>query len=246
MQPSDKQPFCLADFQPFLKELTEMEDPSVLIGGMAVAAWADVHLELPEHPLFDLPIYSKDVDLRGRKATSALLAGTMFTSGAEIRGQVAATRKNAPHMGRVYAISLFWRGRHTSIEVLERLPGLDTSLEDKPQGASLLIRSGLTVLDPCSLFICKLHAANSRPAGQAGNDVKHLAILARVIPRFLAKLRAVVVPEYDGKEDAERLLKKIEACESGLDVFKIPLATAEKARLIEALSEHLAWDSGQS
>ncbi len=81
MQPSDKQPFCLADFQPFLKELTEMEDPSVLIGGMAVAAWADVHLELPEYPLFDLPIYSKDVDLRGRKATSALLAGTMFTSG---------------------------------------------------------------------------------------------------------------------------------------------------------------------
>jgi hypothetical protein len=179
------------------------------------------------------------VDLRGQKVTSAFLAETMFREGAEIRGRVAATRKNAPHMGRVFAVSLFWKGKRTSIEVLERLPGLDTGIDDEPQGSALVLRSGLSVLDPCSLFICKLHAANTRPEGQAGNDVKHLAILARVIPRFLAKLRSVTVPGYDGKEDARRLLLKIEACEAGRDVFTIPMSAEELALLVEALRLHL-------
>lgn len=239
MQPSDQQPFCLADFRPFLQALTEQEDQSVLIGGMAVSAWADVHLELSEADFFDLPIYSKDVDFRGQKVTSALLSQTLVMDGAQIQGRVSATRKNAPHMGRVFAVSLIWKGRRTSIEVLERLPGLDSGIEDDPQGTPMITQGGLSVLDPCSLFICKLHAANTRPAGQAGNDVTHLAILARVIPRFLAKLRAVVVPEYDGREDVSRLLRKIESCESGEDVFQIPLPVEEKARLIEALRMHL-------
>lgn len=95
------------------------------------------------------------------------------------------------------------------------------------------------MLDPRSLFICKLHAANTRPEGQAGNDVKHLAILARVIPRFLAKLRAVTVPDYDGKEDASRLLLKIEACEAGRGVFTVPLSAEELRLLVQALHQHL-------
>jgi hypothetical protein len=49
----------------------------------------------------------------------------------------------------------------------------------------------------------------------------------------------VVVPEYDGKEDVSRLLRKIEACETGEDVFQIPLPAEEKARLSEALRTHL-------
>ncbi len=239
MQPSVQQPFCLEDFRPFLLSLTEQEDLSVLIGGMAVSAWADIHLESSESQFFDLPIYSKDLDFRGQKITTALMAETMAREGAQIQGKVSALRKNAPHMGRVFAVSLLWKGQRTSIEVLERLPGLDTGIDDDPNGTHLITRGGFSVLDPCSLFICKLHAANTRPEGQAGNDVKHLAILARVIPRFLAKLRAVVVPDYDGKEDANRLLLKIESCESGRDVFQIPLAAEEKARLIEALREHL-------
>lgn len=239
MHATVNKPFCLADFRPFLRALTELEDQSVLIGGMAVAAWADVHLELSEHEFYDLPLYSKDVDLRGQKVTSALLAETMVKEGAEIRGKASATRKSAPHMGRVFAVSLFWKGGQTSIEVLERLPGLDTGIDDAPQGSALLIASGLSLLDPCSLFICKLHAANTRPGGEAGNDVKHLAILACVIPRFLEKLRSAPVPEYDAKEDVGRLLQQIEACETGRHPFRVPLSAEEISKLCEALRRHL-------
>ncbi len=239
MQASVKKPFCLADFSPFLQILTEEEDDSVLIGGMAVSAWADLHLETTERDFFDLPIYSKDVDLRGQKVTSALLAEKMVGAGAEIRGRASATRKNAPHMGRVFAVSLLWRGETTSIEVLERLPGLDSGIDDFPLGTAIATRGGLTLLDPCSLFICKLHAANTRPGGEAGNDVKHLAILACVIPRFLEKLRSTPVAEYDGKEDASRLLRQIEACEAGQHPFRVPLSAEEISTLCEALRRHL-------
>lgn len=239
MQASDKQPFCLADFSPFLRALAQDEDQSVIIGGMAVAAWGEIHLEPAEHTVYDLPIYSKDVDLRGQKITSALLSAKMREDGAEIRGSVSAVRKNAPHMGRVFAVSLFWRGQSTSIEVLERLPGLDTGIENSPSGTPLVTRGGLSLLDPCSLFICKLHAANTRPAGQAGNDVKHLSILACVIPRFLKKLRTTPVAEYDGNEDAGRLLQQLEICEAGQHPFRVPLPVDEISSLVAALRQHL-------
>jgi hypothetical protein len=239
MQPSAKQPFSLVDFSPFLRSLAEDEDQSVVIGGMAVSAWGDNYLKPAEHEFFDLPIYSKDVDLRGQKVTSALLAEKLAKDGAEIRGRVSAIRKEAAHLGRVFAVSLFWKGQRTSVEVLERLPGLDTGIDDPPLGTAIMNHAGLSLLDPCSLFICKLHAANTRPAGEAGNDVKHLEILACIIPRFLKKLRAAAIPEYDGKEDAERLLRQIEACEAEKHPFQVPLSAEEIASLCDALRGHL-------
>ena len=54
MKPSTEKPFCLADFDPFLRSLGESEDHSVVIGGMAVSAWAEMFLEPSEHSAFDL------------------------------------------------------------------------------------------------------------------------------------------------------------------------------------------------
>jgi hypothetical protein len=239
MEASDQKPFCLADFAPFLRMLVSEEDHSVLIGGMAVSAWGEIHLQTAEHADFDLPIYSKDVDLRGHKITASFLTAQLAQDGAEIHGTVTATRKEARHMGRIFASSLIWRNRRTSVEVLERLPGLDSSIDHAPCGTPLVIHSGLCLLDPCSLFICKLHAANSRPGGDSSNDVKHLKILARVIPRFLEKLRTSPVEGYDGHEDAERLLAHIEDCEAGRNPFQVPLSPAEIAALTGALRGHL-------
>lgn len=241
MQASAERPFCLEDYRPFLKSLVESEDESVLIGGLAVSAWAEFFLKGSERESFDLPIFSKDIDLRGRKMTCLALTKIMQLDGAQLQGVVSATRKNAPHMGRVFAASIIWRNFRTSVEVLERLPGLDSGVDAPPLGTPLSPEDSLSLLDPCSLFICKLHAANTRPPGQAGNDVKHLSILARVIPRFLEKLRSVPVPEYDGKEDAGRLLAKIEDCEAGRHEFQVPLPTDEIAGLCEALRLHLKW-----
>lgn len=239
MQPSAERPFCLEDYLPFLKSLADSEDESVLVGGLAVAAWAELFLDEKERHHFDLPIFSKDIDLRGRKMTCLALTKIMQLDGAILGGMVSATRKNAPHMGRVFAASITWRDFKTSVEVLERLPGLDSGIANAPVGTPLSPSDHLVLLDPCSLFICKLHAANTRPGGDAGNDIKHLAILARVIPRFLEKLRATPVAEYDAKQDVTRLLRQIEDCEAGRHPFHVPLPADEIARLCNALRRHL-------
>ncbi len=239
MESTAERPFCLEDYRPFLGSLVKDEDESVLIGGLAVSAWAEFLLKGNERQDLDLPIFSKDIDFRGKKITCSTMAMLLQLDGAKMRGLVAATRKDAPHMGRVFGASLFWRENRTSVEVLERLPGLDTALVDPPRGTSLNPTGGMVLLDPCSLFICKMHAANSRPGGQAGNDVKHLRILSRVIPRFLEKLRAMPVEDYDGKVDAERMLRHIEDCEAGRHPFVVPLAAEEIGGLCEALRRHL-------
>lgn len=239
MPASQQKPFCLADYEGFVRTLHESGVPGVLIGGLAVAAWAEIHLSAGDKELFELPIYSKDIDLRGEKMTLRFLAKDMELAGAEITGIVAATRKNAPHMGQVHAASVFWRGHRTTIEVLERLPGLDTGRDRPVVGTRLIARDGLPLLDPCSLFICKLHAANTRPVETVNNDIMHLRILARVIPRFLEKIRVTALPDYDAKEDARRLLQQIEACESGAHDFRVPLPSEQTQALISELRAHL-------
>lgn len=123
--------------------------------------------------------------------------------------------------------------------MLERLPGLDSSIDEPPRGSTLATQRGISLLDPCSWFICKLHAANSRPGEGANNDIKHLAILARVIPRFLAKVRATALPEYDAREDAARLLGQLDDCIEGRHPFRIPLPDDEVKLLRDALRQHL-------
>lgn len=239
MQPTAERPFCLTDFEPALRKLGEAEGTGAVVGGMAVSAWAEIFLRADEHADFDLPIYSKDLDLRGTKMVSTMLLHELESAGAEPRGIVAATRKAAPHMGRIFAVGLFWKGHRTSIEVLERLPGLDSSLEEPPRGSTLATKRGISLLDPCSIFICKIHAANTRPGEGANNDVKHLAILTRVIPRFLEKVRITALPEYDAHEDAQRLLTLLEDCLAGRESLLIPLPEAELASLLAALRLHL-------
>lgn len=235
-----ERPFCLADFEPFLRTLTDSGIEGILIGGLAVAAWADSLLDDTQRPAFDLPIFSKDIDLRGGRATCIFLAKDLELAGAEVKGMVAATRRNAPEMGKVHAISLEWRGCRTSIEALERLPGLDHSIDSPLVGSAMLSERGFRILDPCSLFICKLHAANTRPSEAANNDVKHLCILAKVIPTFLRKVRASDLPDYDANADAQRLLDQIAACQSGAHLFQIPLVAVELDPLVAGLREHLA------
>ena len=240
MSPTLERPFSLEDFEPMLKKLFESEATAAVIGGMAVSAWAEIFLHPEEHADFDLPIYSKDLDLRGTKLIATFLMSEFQAQGAEAHGMATATRKAAPHMGRIFAVMYRWRGFRTSVEVLERLPGLDSSLDDAPVGSALATNRGISLLDPCSLFICKLHAANTRPGEGANNDAKHLAILSRVIPRFLEKVRVTALPEYDAKEDAERLLRKLEACASGKDPFQVPIDPVEPDALLAALRGHLA------
>lgn len=239
MKPTTEKPFAFADFQSQLVKLTESEIAYVLVGGLAVAAWAEAHLTPDESELFDLPLYSKDIDLRGGKPASLFMAQAIHADGAEIGGIVTATRKAAPHLGRIFAVSAIWHGQRTSIEVLERLPGLDTNINAPPNGTPVTAPDGISLLDPCSLFICKLNVANGRTGDAGNNDIKHLAILARVIPRFLDKVRVTALPEYDAREDAQRLLDLLDDCIAQRQPLKIPLPAQDQQALLNALHLHL-------
>jgi hypothetical protein len=83
MQPTTERPFCLADYEPFLRSLNDSGVDGVLIGGLAVGGWAESLLDPAERVLFDLPIYSKDIDLRGQKAACMFLAKDMELAGAD-------------------------------------------------------------------------------------------------------------------------------------------------------------------
>ncbi len=133
MQPTAEKPFRLQDFEPFLTRMVEEEQEGAVIGGIAVSAWAETFLLTGEKAKFDLPIYSKDLDLRGHKPVFSALAKEFQNDGTEIRGMAYATRKNAPQMGRVFAVSLIWRGQRTSLKVLERLPGLVRDIDTPPR-----------------------------------------------------------------------------------------------------------------
>ena len=84
MKPTPEKPFSLVDFQPALLQLRDAELQQVLVGGLAVSAWAEMFLEGEERLEFDLPIYSKDIDLRGAKISAIFLARELRSAGADV------------------------------------------------------------------------------------------------------------------------------------------------------------------
>ena len=96
----------------------------------------------------NLPVFGEDLDFRGTKTTCALLKIMFQGAGGEVSAIIVASRRNGPSLGRVFAVSISWRGHKTSIEVLERLPGLDTGIEDDLVGSSLNPVDGLTLCVP--------------------------------------------------------------------------------------------------
>lgn len=117
----------------------------VLIGGLAVGAWAQYYRVGNGSPLF-----SKDIDLRGTR----LVAQGMKLRGAKIKGFVAAKRKAPEGMGMNFIVPLdLCDGRSTVIEVLEALPWVDDG-PDRPYGFGVEV-DGIPLLDPLSLFYWK-------------------------------------------------------------------------------------------
>ena len=97
-------------------------------------------------------------------------------------------------MGKTRAIVVHLHGHATTIEILQRVPGLDPSADEPPQGHVLrlpLEDIRVRVLDPVSLFVAKAHTyIDAREANEAGrrNDGPHLRLLAALMPAYLAEL----------------------------------------------------------
>ncbi len=173
----------LADFLPALREVAaDAGGEFVLIGGLAVGAWAHA---------FDVgtgaPMFSKDVDLRGTRLAARSVGLAMKAHGAKLKSFVKATRKEPPGMGSNFVVQLDLKdGRSTVIEVLEALPWVDDG-PDRPYGFGVEV-DGIPLLDPLSLFIGKLHAWHHRDDPEkTSNDRLHLELLGEIIPKFVAE-----------------------------------------------------------
>jgi hypothetical protein len=215
--------------------LAEAEAPFALAGGLAVSAWAERLLTPAEKEGLGVPLQSKDLDVRGTRTTAELLLAAFKESGATPQGFVVARRKESPNMGRVFAFSVCLGNRNTTVEVLERLPLLDQSLDSPPQGSALRL-GRISVLDPCSLFICKLHAWNTRPVAHREHDLDHLRVLWHVIPRFLAtanelKAKSTGASAYSPRIDAERLRNVLRQAKSPGAKLEVPLPEEQVGEL---------------
>ena len=211
----------LADFADVVMETAQSAiGDFVLIGGLAVGAWAQYFGVGSGEPVF-----SKDIDLRGNRLVAQTLAQGMKLRGAKIKGLVAAKRKEPAGMGMNYVVPLdLADGRATVIEVLEALPWVDDG-PDRPYGFGVEVE-GIPLLDPLSLFIGKLHAWHHRDDPEkTSNDRLHLELLGEILPKFLAEAERRGV---DTRERCEALL-------GFLDQHTTPLSDAAMAGLREAL-----------
>lgn len=201
----------LQDFLPALEALRETESDYCLVGGLAVGAWAEVFLTSGERTLFDLPIRSKDIDIRAAKADAMMFLRNLRDEGCKIGTICKRTPKDATQSFPAIAvpIELPFSGIKTTVEALSGMPTLDKAVNDVIVTHGTALRYGnIQVLDPCSLMICKLNAIHTRPAGESDNDRKHATILSLVIPRFieraLERSKAHNDPYHPGI-DAQRL-----------------------------------------
>jgi hypothetical protein len=192
----------------------------VLIGGLAVGAWAQ-YFKVPSGG----PIFSKDIDLRGTRLVAQTLAQGMKLRGAKVKGFVTAKRKVPAGMGKNYVVPLdLADGRSTVIEVLEALPWVDDG-PDRPYGFGVEVE-GIPLLDPLSLFIGKLHAWHHRDDPEkTSNDRLHLELLGEIIPKFLA----------EAKRRGVDTLERSAALLYFLDRHATPLSAEAYASLRQAL-----------
>jgi hypothetical protein len=165
----------LNNFRSALREATEAQLGFVLIGGLAVAAWAE-DFALLEHGIDTF--YSKDLDLRGDRPTAQFIGHALRAEGRVIHGFTVVRRKEPPGFGCTYVLSVEFPGIGVvSVEVLEKMPLVD-SPDLPPQGFALEL-AGIRILDPLSLMIGKIHAFNHRAPGLSDKDAVHLQLLAR-------------------------------------------------------------------
>lgn len=213
----------LDDFKEVLAEAAKAaEGDFVLIGGLAVGAWAQ-YFDVPTGG----PIFSKDIDLRGTRLVAQAIAQGMKLRGAKVKGFVSAKRKDPAGMGMNFIVPLdLADGRSTVIEILEALPWVDDG-PDRPYGFGIEVE-GIPLLDPLSLFIGKLHAWHHRDDPEkTSNDRLHLELLGEIIPKFLTEAERRGVDTLERREALLEILTR----------HSTPLEQAVLDRLRESLNQ---------
>ena len=190
--PFDAAPRPPGDFAPLLAT----KEPVLLVGGQAVNLWA-LYYEARTAEL--APFVSRDVDVLGDRETLAALGKLAGT-----KPQIFPIRPPTNEVGVVIAKDA--AGQPLLIEVLRYVHGVSNEELRELVYTMELGETRVRVPGPIALLQAKI--ANVADIAQAGRqDSRHVVILARLIPAYLADLRSAAVEE---RMDERKLIDFLE------------------------------------
>jgi hypothetical protein len=203
--PSDAAPRPLADFAKVLAA----PKPLLLVGGQAVNLWA---LYYHDHTRDLAPFVSRDADVLGDRATLELLGRL-----AGAKPQFFPLKPPSNEIGVVIATDA--NGAPLLIEVLRYVKGATNDELRNPAYEFAIGESPVRVRVPGPIALLQTKVANLAEIDQTGRqDARHILILARVLPCYLADLAASAaagrMAERTLLEFLERLLA-VMTCDRG-------------------------------
>lgn len=173
--PSDAAPRPPEDFAGLLAA----PDPLLVVGGQAVNLWALYFEDLTR----DLaPFVSRDADVLGDRDTLALLGRL-----AGKKPQFFPLRPPSNEIGVVIAADA--NGAQLLIEVLRYVKGASNEELGEPAYEFAIGENQVRVRVPGPIALLQAKVANLAEIPQAGRqDARHILILARILPAYLARL----------------------------------------------------------
>lgn len=185
-------------------EVLASDTPFFLVGGQAVNLWALYYLEYTS----DLtPFVSRDADILGNRNTLYKIAGE-----AGVEPQFFPMKPPTNEIGVVIVSNI--DGEPLPVEVLSSVHGIKNKELQHPEYTMALGESGILVKVPGPIALLKAKIANSADLNQTGRqDERHVSILTRLMPAYLADLQASLdtgrITEREMIDLLENLLKII-------------------------------------
>lgn len=163
---------------------SEADFSYALVGRPAVGLWEERY----EVRRNELPIYSKVLDIRATRQVARMFGILLKQHGHSVPSFTAVCRNDPLALGQTCVMQVELSGvGSTTVEVIEKLPALDS--EDSPPRGLVMEVSGIRVLDPISLLICKAAAWNDRKDKPGYNDETHIGMLEDIVPAFAKEAR---------------------------------------------------------
>jgi len=171
-------------------------EPVLLVGGQAVNLWALCY----ESRTAELaPFVSRDADVLGDRETLEALARV-----AGVKPQIFPLKPPSNEVGVVIAHDA--SGQPLLIEVLRHVHGV--SNEELSEPAYTLALEGTKVRVPSPIALLHAKIANVADIPQAGReDARHVLILFRLIPAYLAELQSAAA---EGRMTERKLINFLE------------------------------------
>ncbi len=192
--PSDAEPRPPADFAPVLATT----EPLFLVGGQAVNLWA---LYYRERTAELAPFVSRDADVLGDRETLETLGQLVGA-----KPQFFPLRPPSNEIGVVIAKDA--AGLPLLIEVLRYVHGVTDEELREPAYTMAIGEKQVQVQVPGPIALLQAKIANVADLKQVGRqDSRHVLILTRVIPAYLADLQ---VSTAEGRMDERKLIEFLE------------------------------------